>query len=187
MTDNLKYPQLLFFLCVCMMTRRKNINKATAKSLYISRTESYFQDTEIDMLKIFFTKCKLFERGNTQKGLWAHLAALFLIFDYFLKKFSKCWICCFMKPHNISAYLDIFFIASKGGSKEKNSKSKKWAKWAHKPFCVSISPFNSVPAQMSCPNRNSSPHELCIMTLGNRRVTKHFGMFLYAWKKVFWL
>ena len=173
------------------MTRRKNINKATAKSLYISRTESYFQDTEIDMLKIFFTKCKLFERGNTQKGLWAHLAALFLIFDYFLKKFSKCWICCFMKPHNISAYLDIFFIVSMGGPKEKNSKSKKKrAKWAHKPFCVF--PLSTLcrpkwVVQMSCPNRNGSPHELCIMTLGNRRVTKHFGMFLYAWKKVFWL
>ena len=50
----LKIPSItFFFLCVCMMTRRKNINKATAKSLYISRTDSYFHGTEI-MFKIYY-------------------------------------------------------------------------------------------------------------------------------------
>ena len=62
------------------------------------------------------------------------MAALFSIFDQFIFEiFSKCWIYDFLKPHKISAYLDnFFFIVSKRGPKEKNSKTKKSKKSAAK-------------------------------------------------------
>ena len=69
------------------------------------------------------------------------MAALFSIFDRFLWNFQQILDLCFSETsQNFSLFRQLFFIVSKGGPKEKNSKTKKSkksaAKWAHRPFCA---------------------------------------------------